>query len=340
MKIAVVILNWNGKKYLEKFLPSVCKYNTPGTEIIVADNASWDDSINFLKSNYPQIRIIQNTVNGGFAKGYNDALKLVDAEYYILLNSDVEVSDNWMPPLIDMMDKDRNIAACQPKIKSFDNRKYFEHAGAGGGYIDKYGFAFCRGRIFDTIEEDLGQYDDTREIFWATGACLFIRAELFHKAGGFDEDFFAHMEEIDLCWRLKNMGYKIMYSPCSVIYHIGGGTLKYSSPRKTYLNFRNNLYLLYKNLPENKLNLIIFFRLVIDSIAGFKFLFEGNFKHFIAVIKAHFSFYKNFRKIAAKRKKIIPPTYPARVYNGSIVLDYFFRGKKTFKEFINDINCL
>lgn len=340
MKIAVVILNWNGKKYLEKFLPFVYKYNTPGTEIIVADNDSQDDSINFLKSNYPQVRIIQNTVNGGFAKGYNDALKLIDAEYYILLNSDVEVSDNWIPPLIDMMDKDLNIAACQPKIKSFDNRKYFEHAGAGGGYIDKYGFAFCRGRIFDTIEEDLGQYDDTREIFWATGACLFIRAELFHKAGGFDEDFFAHMEEIDICWQLKNMGYKIMYSPRSAIYHVGGGTLKYSSPGKTYLNFRNNLYLLYKNLPENKLYPVVFFRLVIDSIAGFKFLFEGNFRHFTAVIKAHFSFYKNFRKIAAKRKKIIPPTYPACVYNGSIVFDYFFRGKKTFKElFISDTNC-
>ena len=249
MKVAVVILNWNGKSFLEKFLPSVFACNSSYAEIIVADNASTDDSVSFLKSKYPQIKIIQNSSNGGFAKGYNDALKLVEAEYYVLLNSDVEVTPNWIDSVIQLMDTDKSIAACQPKIRAFDDKKSFEYAGAGGGFIDKYGYPFCRGRILDTLEEDKGQYNDVREVFWATGACLFVRSECYHKVNGFDEDFFAHMEEIDLCWRLKNLGYKIMYSPNSTVFHVGGGTLNKTSPKKTYLNFRNNLILLCKNHP-------------------------------------------------------------------------------------------
>jgi len=338
MKIAIVILNWNGKKYLEQFLPFVLKYNSADAEIIIADNASTDNSIEFLHTNYPQLKIIRNEKNDGFAKGYNDALAVIASEakqsyeYYILLNSDIEVSENWINPLISVMDKDATIAAVQPKIKSFYHRNYFEHAGAAGGFIDKYGFVFCRGRIFNTVEEDRGQYDDAKEIFWATGACLFIRADAFHKAGGFDEDFFAHMEEIDLCWRLKNMNYKIMYSPNSTVYHIGGGTLQYSSPIKTYLNFRNNLYLLYKNLPSESLFKIFFIRLILDGIAAIKFIFERNHQHFPAVIKAHFRFYKNFKMISKKRKALNNQRKHEDIFDGSIIAEYFLKGKKYFSE--------
>lgn len=246
-KTAVVILNWNGRKFLKKFLPDVIKFSKKDAEVIVADNASTDDSVAVLKADFPEIRIIENKSNGGFAKGYNQALKLIDAEYYILLNSDIEVTENWINPVIELMESDKNIAACQPKIRSYHEKEKFEYAGAAGGFIDKFGYPFCRGRIFQSLEEDKGQYDDTVEIFWATGAALFIRAELYHKLGGMDDDFFAHMEEIDLCWRLKNEGYKIMYCPKSTVYHVGGGTLPTSSSWKTYLNFRNNFFLIYKN---------------------------------------------------------------------------------------------
>ncbi len=334
MKVALVILNWNGNDFLEKFLPSVIQYNSFNSQIIVADNASTDNSIHFLTANYPQIKIIKNTVNGGFAKGYNDALKQVIAEYYVLLNSDVEVTSNWIEPIIKLMDEDISIAACQPKIRSYSKKNYFEYAGAAGGFIDKYGYPFCRGRIFENIEEDKGQYNDTREIFWATGACLFIRSQFFHKAGGFDEDFFAHMEEIDLCWRLKNFGYKIMYSADSTVYHVGGGTLNKTNPNKTFLNFRNNLMLLFKNLPPHNFFLIILIRFKLDGLAGFKFLFSGQFSHFIAVIKAHFSFYASFGKTFKKRKLLKQQIkhYTTAVYLHSIIADYYLRGKKTFKE--------
>lgn len=335
MKVAVVILNWNGKKFLEKFLPSVFEYNSSIAEIIVADNASTDDSISFLKSTYPKVRIIQNTGNGGFAKGYNDALKFVEAEYYVLLNSDVEVTPNWIDAVIKLMDSDRSIAACQPKIKAFDNKKRFEYAGAAGGFIDKYGYPFCRGRILDTLEEDTGQYNDEREIFWATGACLFVRSECYHKVNGFDEDFFAHMEEIDLCWRLKNLGYKIMYCPDSTVYHVGGGTLNKTSPKKTYLNFRNNLILLCKNHPAQYFFLKLKWRMVLDGVAGMKFLLSGQFSHFIAVLKAHFSFYGNIGVTLRKRKalKANVKTYTTTaVYLHSIIADYYIRGKRIFKE--------
>ncbi len=335
MKVAVVILNWNGKNFLEKFLPSVFAYNSSYSEVFVADNASTDNSVFFLKNKYPQIKIIQNVSNGGFAKGYNDALKFVDAEYYVLLNSDVEVTPNWIDSVVQLMDSDKSIAACQPKIKSFDNKNMFEYAGAAGGFIDKYGYPFCRGRILDSIEEDKGQYNDVREVFWATGACLFVRSECYHKVNGFDEDFFAHMEEIDLCWRLKNIGYKVMYCPNSTVYHVGGGTLNKTSSKKTYLNFRNNLILLCKNHPPEYFFAKIFWRMNLDGLAAFKFLFSGQFKHFFAVINAHKSFYftlfSTLKKRRALKKQVANYTTTA-VYLHSIIADYYIRGKKTFKE--------
>lgn len=335
IKVAVVILNWNGRSFLEKFLPFLVKYNSHYAEIIIADNASTDDSIEFLKNNYPDLQIILNSENGGFAKGYNDALAKVEAEYYVLLNSDIEVTDNWIDPVIKLLDTDHNIAACQPKIISFSNRDEFEYAGAAGGFIDKYGYPFCRGRIFQALEKDENQYNEVSEIFWATGACMFVRAELFHKLGGFDNDFFAHMEEIDFCWRLKNYGYKIMYCPDSVIYHIGGGTLPKNNPRKTFLNFRNNFYLLYKNLPEGKLFSVFFVRLFLDGIAGFKFLFEGDFKDVVAVTKAHFAFYSSIGKLRKKRK-MLNHSHVSGIYARSIVFDHYLGKKKTFKELDQD----
>jgi GT2 family glycosyltransferase len=329
LKIAIVILNWNGKLFLEKFLPYLVKYNSPDAEIIIADNASADDSVSFLESLYPQIRIIRNSENGGFAKGYNDALKQVDAEYYILLNSDIEVTENWITPIIQLMDADKKIAACQPKIISYHKRDEFEYAGAAGGFIDKYGYPFCRGRIFQSLEKDEKQFDDTVEVFWATGACMFVRAELFQKFGGFDNNFFAHMEEIDFCWRLKNEGYKIMYCSSSSIFHIGGGTLPKNNPQKTYLNFRNNFFLLYKNLPSKRLFPVFFIRLFLDGIAGMKFLFEGDLKDVIAVTRAHFSFYSSLRRLNRERKKI-KHSEVSCVYKRSIVFDHYLNKKKSF----------
>ena len=289
-KVAVVILNWNGKSFLENFLPNVIKYSS-SAQIIVADNNSTDDSINFLKAHFPQVTLIINKVNDGFAKGYNTALKQVDAEYYVLLNSDVEVTEDWIEPIIELLDSDKNIAACQPKILDYYHKNKFEYAGACGGFIDKYGYPFCRGRLFNVLEEDNGQYNTAIEIFWATGACMFIRSKAFWKVGGFDDDYFAHMEEIDVCWRMKNCGYKIYVEPKSVVYHVGGGTLNKLSPRKTFLNFRNNLITLTKNAAPKFLFFKILYRMILDGVAAFKFLFEGSGSHFIAVIKAHFSFY-------------------------------------------------
>jgi GT2 family glycosyltransferase len=329
MRIAVVILNWNGKRFLEKFMPSLLANSSKDAEIIVADNASTDDSVEFLRANYPGIRIIQHHKNFGFAKGYNLALAQIEADYFILLNSDIEVTPGWIEPVIKLMESDASVAACQPKIRSFSEPKKFEYAGAAGGFIDKYGYPFCRGRIFLSIEEDNGQYDDTCEIFWATGACMFVRAGLFHKFGGLDEDFFAHMEEIDFCWRLKNEGYKIMYCPTSLVYHIGGGTLPKASWRKTYLNFRNNCILLYKNLPGNLLLEVFAKRLVLDGIAATKFLITAGFKDFFAVSKAHFSFYKSMRKTSLKRNKI-KQRQVKNIYQKNIVFEYYLRGKKKF----------
>jgi GT2 family glycosyltransferase len=330
-RVAVVILNWNGKKFLEKFLPGVVKHSSADADIIVADNASEDDSIQFLREHFPQIRIIQNPVNGGFAKGYNDALTLVDSHYYVLLNSDIEVTENWIKPAIAMMDADRRIAACQPKLLGFDQRNHFEYAGAAGGFIDHYGYPFCRGRIFQEIEPDNGQYDQEMEIFWATGACMFVRTEMFHRFSGFDNDFFAHMEEIDLCWRLKNAGLRIMFCPASVVYHVGGGTLPKKSSRKTYLNFRNNLALIFKNIPSGEILGVFLTRWALDWVAAIKFLTEGDISDFWAVLKAQWYFLFHLRSQVKKRRRIFQSPVSG-IYRRNLVVEHFFRKKKKFSE--------
>lgn len=332
MKVAVIILNWNGSHLLRKFLPGVIAH-ARGTEIIVADNASTDDSRDIVRQSFPTVRLIELTENKGYAGGYNEALKKVDADCYVLLNSDIEVTQNWLEPVILLMEKDPVIAAVQPKIKAFRNRSAFEYAGASGGFIDRLGYPFCRGRIFETIEEDRGQYDDVREIFWASGACMFVRASVFHDIGGFDEHFFAHMEEIDLCWRMKNQGYKIYVQPASEVFHVGGGTLSKSNWRKTYLNFRNNLELIYKNIEDRYLLRSLFLRMCLDGIAAIKFLFSSGFTHFFAIIRAHLHFYKMLPRIRRKRcelKKLIHERNTEGVFKKSLVVNYFLKGKRTF----------
>ncbi len=332
MHIAVVILNWNGRKFLERFLPSLLQHSEGDAEIIVADNASTDDSMAFLKAHYPQIRTIVNAKNGGFAEGYNLALKQIEADYYVLLNSDIEVTPNWIMPVIRLMERDPLIAACQPKIRSFAEPEKFEYAGAAGGFMDKYGYPFCRGRIFQEIEDDHGQYDDEVEIFWATGACMFVKSRIFHEMGGLDADFFAHMEEIDFCWRLQNNGYKVMYCPGSTVFHIGGGTLPKVSWRKTYYNFRNNFYLLYKNLPDELLFEVFAKRLVLDGIAAMRFLFTAGFKDFFAVMKAHYSFYTSL-SMTRKKRHLLQHRHMKNVYGKNIVFEHFLHGKKKFSDF-------
>lgn len=327
MKLAVVILNWNGKKLLKQFLPSVIQHSK-GADIYIADNASTDDSITFIKTNYPTIKIIQNKNNGGYAKGYNDALKMVDADIFCLLNSDVEVTQNWLNPVIETFKEHKNTAIIQPKILDYNKKEYFEYAGAAGGFIDKYGYPYCRGRIFDTLEKDLGQYNDTTEIFWATGACLFIKSNIFNTLNGFDEHFFAHMEEIDLCWRAKNLGYSIKYVGKSKVYHVGGATLKNTNPKKTYLNFRNSLITLTKNangfVPGKLL-----IRLILDGVAAIKFLIELKPKHTFAILKGHFSYYYQLKRVLSQRKLIKNKIkYFSRT---SIVFDYFVNKKTEYK---------
>lgn len=331
MKVAVVILNWNGVSFLRQFMPLLISNSRGEAEIFVADNASTDDSVAFLQKHHPEVKIILNKENGGFAKGYNDALRQVDAEYFVLLNSDIEVTENWIMPVISLMDANPQVAACQPRIRSYHERKKFEYAGAAGGFIDKYGYPFCRGRIFLNLEEDHGQYDDACEIFWATGACMFVRAEVFRDLGGFDDDFFAHMEEIDFCWRLNNTGYKVMYCPSSTVYHIGGGTLPKASWRKTYLNFRNNFFLLYKNLPDDQLVKVFITRLLLDGVAAFKFLISAGFKDFLAVTRAHIHFYKALPRLRQKRKALKQGSMKG-VYQRNIVSEYYLRGKKVFSD--------
>jgi len=333
-KIAIVILNYNGRKHLETYLPSVVEH-ADEHKIILADNASTDDSVDFIRAFYPQIELLINTSNGGFAQGYNEALKHVDAEYYILLNSDVEVTSNWIKPLLILMENDSNISGCQPRIKSYLDKSKFEHAGAAGGFLDKNYYPFCRGRIFDKIEEDHGQYDSNMEIFWATGACMMIRAEHFHKAGGFDITFFAHMEEIDLCWRLKRLGHSFFSSADSTVYHLGGGTLSYQSPRKTFLNFRNSLFMITKN-HEGLLFTVLFKRLFLDGLAAIQFLFSGQFKHIWALLTAHFSFYAHLKEMLGKRKNFKHQFKiqfnPKGLYKKSIIIERFLRKKDKFSQ--------
>lgn len=329
-KLSIVILNYNGKDFLEKFLPKVISC-CDGHEVLVADNCSTDQSVEFLQQNFPDIRIIQNTSNGGFAKGYNDALKEVKSEFYLLLNSDIEVSENWLQPLLDVM-QDPLVAGCQPKVRAHHNPAFFEHAGASGGFLDKDFFPFCRGRIFQITEQDTEQYDDAIEVFWATGAALLIRAELYHAAGGLDEDFFAHMEEIDLCWRLKKQNYKFMVVPSSVVYHVGGGTLDYSSPFKTYLNFRNSLYMIIKNY-DGPLFPKLFRRLLLDGLAGVRFLLRGEFQQLGSILKAHRDVYLKIKTTLKKRKDIqLKSTRfnPTGLFDGSILWEKYVLKKDKF----------
>jgi GT2 family glycosyltransferase len=334
-KVAVVILNYNGQSFLEKFLPIVISNSKPHA-VYVADNGSTDDSLNFLKTNYPEITVINNEGNYGYAEGYNRALKYVDADLFILLNNDVEVTPNWIEPISNLMQNNESIAACQPKLLDYKTKNTFEYAGASGGYIDKYGYPFCRGRVFNTVEEDKNQYNNSNEVFWATGACLFVRAKSFWEVGGLDNDYFAHMEEIDLCWRLKNLSYKIYVEPKSVVFHVGGGTLNKLSTRKTFLNFRNNLITLTKNHPPKFLFFKIIFRLILDGVAAFKFLFDGQPKHLFAVLRAHFSYYKNLPSTIRKRKVMKQKSGfkfdVSHMYRGNIVNEYFLKGRKTFIE--------
>jgi GT2 family glycosyltransferase len=330
LKIAIVILNWNGQKLLEQFLPSVVDFSSKEATIYIADNASTDSSINYVKSSFPSIKIVENNINGGYAKGYNDALKSIDADIYCLLNSDVEVTQNWLMPIIDIFKSEKNTAIIQPKLLDFKNKTKFEYAGAAGGFVDLFGYPFCRGRVFNHLETDKGQFNDVKEIFWASGACLFIRAKVYHQLEGFDEDYFAHQEEIDLCWRAQNIGYKIKYVGSSLVYHVGGATLQQANPHKTFLNFRNSLLNVVKNVPKKWFLFVIFSRLLLDGIAGIKFIIELRPIHTWAIIKAHYSFYKNLNKFLKKRKKLLKK----EDYNlhTSIVWQYFVLGRKKFHQ--------
>jgi GT2 family glycosyltransferase len=329
MKVAIVILNWNGKKILEQFLPSVVEFSEEAT-IYVADNASTDKSIPYLKEKFNKVTIIQNKTNGGYAKGYNDALKNVTEDLLVLLNNDVEVTQNWLQPIINEFKRDDSLIAAQPKILDFNNKRYFEYAGAGGGFIDQLGYPYCRGRIFNTIEKDKGQYNDINKIFWASGACFIVRSNEFKELNGFDENFFAHQEEIDLCWRIQQNGGIIKYIGNSTVYHVGGATLSNINPTKTFYNFRNSLLMLVKNIKSSKVWIILFIRLLMDGIAGLHFLIQGKWKHTLAIIKAHFSFYSLLPRYINKEYKI---RKEIKYYHiKSIVWNYFIRKKRIFKE--------
>lgn len=308
-------------------MPSVISYSKEA-DIYVADNASTDDSVAFLKTHFPQVGIIQNTTNGGYAKGYNDALKHIEADVFCLLNSDVKVSQNWLSPVISEFESNPNTAIIQPKILDFKNKTHFEYAGAAGGFIDKYGYPYCRGRIFNTIEEDKGQYNDSTPVFWVSGACLFIRKSVFESLNGFDENYFAHFEEIDLCWRAFNAGYTSMYVGESTVYHVGGATLSSINPKKTYLNFRNSLFTITKN-AYGFLFGVILIRLILDGIAGLKFLLSFKFSHFVAILKAHFSFYSNLHRLLEQRKQL-PEKKKNYFQTQSIVWSYFIKNRRHF----------
>jgi len=336
-KLAVVILNFNGKNYLEKFLQNVVLYSEP-YPVIVADNKSEDDSVNYLKENFKEVQCIELPENYGYAEGYNQALRKVKAEYFVLLNNDVEVSPNWLTPLVSAMEADNTLAACQPKLLDYNQKTMFEYAGASGGFIDFLGYPFCRGRIFTALEEDTGQYNATMDVFWASGACMMLRTRSFKEAGEFDGDYFAHMEEIDLCWRMKNLGYRILVIPQSEVFHVGGGTLNKQNPRKTFLNFRNSLLTLTKNHPKKGLIGKIVCRLMLDGVAGARYLFSLQALHTLAILKAHISYYSLLGETLKKRKQ--QPLANAekhsftfsQVYKGSIVVEYYISAVKKFSD--------
>ena len=339
-KVSIVILNWNGRKYLERFLPSVCKSTYDHWELVVIDNASTDDSIEFLKENYPAVRIIVNKENAGFAGGYNSGLAAVESEYYVLLNSDVEVEAGWLEPMVRLLENDSRIAACQPSIMQFSNRAYYEYAGAAGGWLDRYGYPFAMGRIFDECEKEEGRYSEPSPIFWASGAALFIRSKIYWEMKGLDESFFAHQEEIDLCWRIQWAGYKIFSCPSSKVYHVGGGTLPKGNSKKVYLNFRNNLKMLGKNLPLHDLLFLIPIRLFLDAAFAWKSLFNVNDRgNFGAIMRAHYDFFKWV--IHPKDRR----WYPERknknwggIYLGSVIWQYQIKKKKKFHEIVKNIH--
>ena len=328
-KLAVVILNWNGKKFLERFLPTLLRTLPDYAEAVVCDNASGDDSVAFLQEHFPQVTLLQNDKNEGFARGYNLALQRVEAKYYCLLNSDIEVTDGWIEPVIEQMDANEKIAAVQPKLLSYHRRDEFEYAGASGGYIDKYGYPFCRGRVFGNVEKDHGQYNDVTDIFWATGAAMFVRSDVYRLMEGLDDDFFAHMEEIDFCWRIKNLGYKIKVNPASVVYHIGGGTLPKNNSLKTFLNFRNSLYLLIKNLPDERLAKTLTLRFFLDQVAAFSFLAQGHVKDFTAVYKAIYTVARTYKRFYAKRNTF-PKLAFQDCYPESVVKLHYLKRKTIF----------
>ncbi len=331
LELAIVILNFNGKNWLEKFLPTVILYS-PKNTVIVADNCSTDDSVNYLKSNFPEVQLIHNEENGGFAKGYNDALKKVKATYYLLLNSDIEVTENWLSPLLKKMETE-GIAGCQPKVLAYNNKEKFEHAGASGGFIDRLAYPFCRGRILNHVEIDAEQYNYSTKIFWATGACMLVKSSVYWELEGLDERFFAHMEEIDFCWKANRAGYHFEVVPESTVYHVGGGTLAYESPKKTFLNFRNSLLMIHKN-NSGIVFLVIIRRLLLDGLAGIFFLLNGKFPHVLAVLKAHFSYYSMISSSQKERKKWRKLTHKPTngVYNGSILWVYFAQKVKVFSQ--------
>ena len=325
MRTAIVILNWNGEVLLERYLSSVVRYSEVA-DIYVIDNASTDGSVAYIQTHHPKTKIIRNTENLGFAGGYNEGLKEVDADLLCLLNSDVEVTEGWLDPVIDLFRDSPQIAIAQPKILDLMQKERFEYAGAAGGFIDQLGYPFCRGRIFQALEKDVGQYDDTREIFWATGACMFVRSEVFRSLGGFDEDYFAHQEEVDLCWRAKNEGFRVFYVGTSKVFHLGGSTLSNMNPKKTYLNFRNSLFSITKNLPRRKAAIIILIRLLLDGVAAARFIFQLKFLHCFAILRAHLSFYRNFHRMYRKREK------------ANFILKYYLTKSIVWSHFVNGIN--
>ena len=341
MKLSIVILNWNGSDMMKKYLPTVIKHSEKDAKVIVADNASSDDSIEMLKRDFPEVDIIALDKNYGFAEGYNQALKKIDSEYYLLLNSDVEVTENWLQPLLKYMDEHQDVAACQPKLLSIYDKDSFEYAGASGGYIDKLGYPFCRGRIFDNVEKDNGQYDTVAEISWATGACLMIRSKDYWGVGALDGRFFAHNEEIDLCWRLRLYGHKIVCIPESKVFHVGGGTLPKSNPMKTYLNFRNNLTMLYKNLPQKDLKSVMRWRWILDYTAAFETLvISRNIGDFKAIYKARKAFKKWRKDFKCDRELIqknrVDKSKSDRI-NISLLWQYYIHNRKTFNDIINHV---
>lgn len=332
---AVVILSYNSRKWHELFLPKIVEQAADGYDVIVVDHASPDDTADYVRHHFPYVQLIQLKENHGFAWGYAEALKQIQAKYYILLSSDFEVTDHWFPPIHKAMEANPDMAACQPKIRYYKEREYFEYAGAAGGYIDKWGYLFCRGRIFSTLEKDEGQYNDAKEIFWASGGCFVVRADVYHHLGGLDPDLFAHMEEVDLCWRIKNAGYSIGYVPDSTVFHVGGSVITYGSPQKTYYNFRNSLVLLLKNEKGAKLLWLLPLRLILDGLAAMQFLAGGQFKNIAAIAKAHWSFYCSFGKWYRKRsavKALAIERNTRGIYRKSIIVDYFLKGKKKFSQ--------